>query len=191
MQELYEHPGRWKWTRASYYFAWEKGVFGDKRVELVFGEVVEKEYPTPPIATVCSVLSNDVRRALCDRFSVFGTRMPLIASEQSEPEPDFYVSPGEILDYKNEHPRQAFWVVEVAKQELAFDLKVKSALYAQMPVPDYWVADVENRVLHVHREPTSQDGRFFYASVSQLTGEEKISPLLAPDFQIGVRDLMP
>ena len=44
-------------------------------------------------------------------------------------------------------------IVEVADTTLAYDLTTKAELYATAGIADYWVLDVENRQLHVFRDP--------------------------------------
>jgi Uma2 family endonuclease len=39
-------------------------------------------------------------------------------------------------------------VVEIAASTLAKDLQLKAALYARHGIPEYWVADVEAKVIH-------------------------------------------
>jgi Uma2 family endonuclease len=46
-------------------------------------------------------------------------------------------------------------VVEVADTTLAFDLRTKVPLYARSGIPEVWVIDVNERAVHVFREPGS------------------------------------
>jgi Uma2 family endonuclease len=48
--------------------------------------------------------------------------------------------------------------VEVAVSSLAVDRGAKAHLHAQSGVPEYWVVDVEGRVVEVHTEPRA--GRY-------------------------------
>jgi len=66
-------------------------------------------------------------------------------------------------------------VFEVSDTTLDFDVK-KARLYARAGIPDYWVLDVNNRRLIVHREPNA--GR--YASVLAYGQDEIVAPLAAP-----------
>ena len=42
-------------------------------------------------------------------------------------------------------------IVEVADTTLEFDLGPKAALYAAAGIPEYWVVDLPNKLLHQHR----------------------------------------
>jgi Uma2 family endonuclease len=68
-------------------------------------------------------------------------------------------------------------VVEIADTSLAFDLTIKSALYARAGIVEYWVLDVPGRRLIVHREP--QGGQ--YHSVTAYNDQESVAPLGAAD----------
>lgn len=50
-------------------------------------------------------------------------------------------------------PDRVVLIVEVSVTTLGTDLGEKQAEYATAGVPDYWVADVEARVMHVMRSP--------------------------------------
>lgn len=50
-------------------------------------------------------------------------------------------------------PDRVVLIVEVSVTTLGTDLGAKQAEYATAGVPDYWVADVEARVMHVMRSP--------------------------------------
>jgi Uma2 family endonuclease len=71
----------------------------------------------------------------------------------SVPEPDIVVAQdhddGPIPSAK------VMLLVEVADSTLAMDLGRKSNLYAKARIPEYWVADVEGKVIHQHLGPSS------------------------------------
>ena len=78
-------------------------------------------------------------------------------------------------------------VVEASNTTLHADMTIKQRMYARGGIPEYWVVDIPNRLLHVFRNPTP-DG---YAEVSVLTTDDEIRPLAAPDAVIRVADLLP
>lgn len=71
-------------------------------------------------------------------------------------------------------PEDVLLLVEVAHSSLKKDLSIKSELYAQASIPEYWVADIENASLIVHRQP--KRGR--YGSCVTLRGQEQAIPEL-------------
>lgn len=172
--------------------AWEMGLFGEKKVELIYGEIIEKRPMKPPHATFVQFLQG----ALIQLFGsghVVRIQMPFIAADESEPEPDVAVVTGSPIDFLHEHPTQAVLLVEVADATLAYDLGTKSRLYAQSGVPEYWVADVRAGLLHVHRQPLASpsfEGGYGYQNVSHLTRTDRVTPL-SSSTSLLVGDILP
>jgi Uma2 family endonuclease len=77
--------------------------------------------------------------------------------------------------------------VEASDTTLRFDLTIKANLYATEQIPEYWVIDIESRIIHVHRDP--QDG--VYQSITQENETATIAPLHAPQSPILVQNLLP
>jgi len=95
----------------------------------------------------------------------------------SAPEPDVvWVA---RHDYSHGRPtaEDVLLIVEVAESSLRFDLGEKAEMYAEAGIEDYWVVDLRNRSIIVHRKPVG--GR--YADVQTHAGDEAISPLCLPE----------
>lgn len=127
------------------------GVFEGTRVELVGGVLVEMSPQKPPHYGLILKLNKLLVLAAGDDY-VVGAQGPLAVDDISEPEPDFTILPTG-LDYMQVLPEQAFLVMEVSNSSLRFDLGEKARRYAMAGYPEYWVLDVQARVVHVHREP--------------------------------------
>lgn len=178
---------RKKWTRTEYRKLIEIGFLPDGKVELVNGEIWEKMgQGRRHIATVTWIL-----QALAAVFGLerMQTQSSLPVGEYGDPEPDVALLTGSMDQYLEEEPTLAdmLLVVEAADSTLRGDLSGKVIQYGSGGIPEYWVVDIRNRLLHVFREPTS-DG---YASVTVLTTEEGVRPLAAPDHVVRVADLLP
>jgi len=61
-------------------------------------------------------------------------------------------------------------------------LSKKADLYARAGIPDYWVFDINNRRLIVHRQPV--EGK--YTSIVEYREDESVAPLAAPESQFRV-----
>ena len=147
----------------------------------------------PPHAIVLFYLHNALAR-IFGLEKMVRMQMPLIASDSSQPEPDAAIADGPATDFLQSHPTTALLIVEVSDATLATDLGVKATLYAQIGVADYWVIDVNARLIHVHRAPiesASLPGGFGYQTLTRLTDKDTISPLAAPHASIAVADLLP
>ena len=108
------------------------------------------------------------------------------ASEDSEPLPDVVVAPAG--DYWTEHPSRALLVVEVSRSSLSKDRKVKSRLYASCEVDEYWIVDVTNGAVEVHRQPRD-DGS--WGDVRIHARGERLSPGVWPDVAIAIDEILP
>jgi Uma2 family endonuclease len=165
----------------------EQGFFRpDERVELVDGII----YEMTPQSTGHAVGVRLVRRTLSSVFSQdfdILVQMPLVLGEDSEPEPDIAVVPGDPRDYLESHPTFAVLVVEVAESSLSHDRKRKAGLYARAGIQDYWVLLTKRKRLEVFRDP--QDGT--YQSNIILKATDRITPLARPEVSILVADLLP
>ena len=76
-------------------------------------------------------------------------------------------------------------MVEVADTTLPFDLGTKIPLYAAAGIAEAWVVDVQERVLHVYRDP----GAAAYRTSFTLAGGESVSPLALPAIVISLAAL--
>ena len=58
-------------------------------------------------------------------------------------------------DYARGHPtpEHILLVCEVANSSLAYDLSGKATIYAASAIPEYWIVDVDGRVIHVLSDP--------------------------------------
>ena len=84
--------------------------------------------------------------------------------------------------------------IEVAESSLEFDREHKGSLYARAGVEDYWIVNLVDRLLEVHRGPgpdTSATYGWRYRSVTTLARPSVVIPLAFPTRQIAIADLLP
>ena len=99
---------------------------------------------------------------------------------------------GEARDFLADHPTTAALVVEVADASLRLDRSVKARIYARAGITDYWIVNLLDQVLEVHRDPVRARGRgFHYRDITALGREGRIAPLAEPFVSIAVADLLP
>jgi Uma2 family endonuclease len=137
--------------------------------------------------------ADEIRGILPQGFHI-RVQAPMALNDYNEPEPDIVVVPGTYRDYMPDHPSTAALVIEVSDTTLRFDLNKKAPIYARAQVPDYWVINLKDRLLHVHRDPTedpSSASGYSYSKVIRLTASDIVSPLFAPAASIPVADLLP
>jgi Uma2 family endonuclease len=184
-------PRRKLWTRAEYEDLYKLGLLDDQRLELVEGELIDKMGKNRPHVSGVALLLHWL-------MGVFGARLVLQDSPinlapddnpTNEPEPDLVILSRDLSAFASDNPgpRDLRLVVEVANTTLAFDLKIKAALYARAGIVEYWVLDTASRRMIVHRDP--REGA--YSSVAAYTAEESLTPLAAPKSSLKISDLFP
>lgn len=153
-QDLLDGQTKHRLTVEEFLLLDREGAFGDRRTELVAGDIYYMSPQFRPHGFAKDELAYRLRRALEAMGSA--TR---VATEQSvgldthnQPMPDIILTTepqgeGAIPGWSVQ------LIVEVATTTLDFDLGVKADLYAGAGVPEYWVVDLnENRVL-MHANP--------------------------------------
>jgi Uma2 family endonuclease len=161
------------------------GAFEDERVELLAGVLVEMSPQGVEHAGVSALLAEILILALSGRARV-RSHSPLSLSNESEPEPDVAVVP--LGDYRRAHPTAAHLVIEVADSSLRKDREIKTQLYADAGIPEYWLVDWGARVIEVHRTP-ARGAR--YSDVRVVARGETLSPLAFADVHVDVDALFP
>src|SRR6266478_1516710 len=150
--------GTRRWTRREYDRLIEQGfLHEDEPVELVGGQLIVAEPQGSAHAVGVSVVARALGRAFGPGWYVM-VQLPIALDEESEPEPDVAVVPGDPRDYREGHPSRPVLVVEVAESTLSFDRRDKGSLYARAGLPEYWIVNLVERVLEVYRIPSNVPG---------------------------------
>lgn len=182
-----------RWTRQEYDRLIEIGLLQeDDPIELIEGRLVVAEPQHDPHARAVELVAEALPLALGRRWRI-RVQLPLALGPDSEPEPDVSVVRGTPRDAPSGHPTTAALVVEVADSSLRLDRGPKARVYARAGIADYWIVNLIDRVLEVHREPSGPrpGGQSAYAAVHTLDADAIIAPLAAPPARIAVADLLP
>jgi Uma2 family endonuclease len=163
----------------------DAGILGaDDRVELLDGVLVEMSPQGTAHLEAVSRLNMLLVPVAAGAGLVVNPQCPLnVASAISQPEPDLAVTPPGGWEA---YPAQALLVVEISVTSRAVDLGRKAAIYAAAGIPDYWVLDIDNRRLVVHRDPV--DDR--YEAIDALTDTDVVTAARLP-LTIAVAELLP
>jgi Uma2 family endonuclease len=141
-----------RWRRMQYERLVDLGVFEGEPLELIGGQLIVAEPKGSPHAAAVGMASDAVRAALPPGWTV-RIQDPVALDDESAPEPDVAVVRGRHADYRHAHPARAALIVEVAESSLAFDRTRKGSLYARAGIADYWIVNLEERVVEVYRDP--------------------------------------
>lgn len=132
----------------------ERGILGAQdKVELIEGEILEMSPAGGPHSKYTMKLFRLLAAAYASPW-VARIQCP-IKLTHSEPEPDIAFYQPHPDEYEAEHPtaKVAVLVVEVSETSLHLDRQIKAPLYAQEGIPEYWIVDLANKSIEVHREP--------------------------------------
>ena len=183
-----------RWSRREYARLIDHGLVDeDDPIELLDGLLLVKEPQHSPHRTAILLAAKALERAFGAGWFV-QTQSPIVLDDRSEPEPDVCVVRGSPRDYVAAHPTHPALVLEVAQSGLRLARGRKATAYARARIADYWVVNLVDRVLELHREPARPGParrRWGYASIETLDAGSTTSPLAAPGAVIRVADLLP
>jgi Uma2 family endonuclease len=123
----------------------------DDRVELIRGEIVAKMPIGDPHVACVDRLTRLFVRATGDDVIV-SVQNPIRLAD-SEPEPDVVLKRANGGSHGKPDPADVLLLVEVADDSLEYDREVKGPLYAENGIAEYWIVNLVDRCLEVHRGP--------------------------------------
>lgn len=181
---------RHRFDRHTLFKLWEEGFLGERRVELIDGEI----YDMPPEGAYHQGLREDLTNELIISLHQLqrsdlrvSTNGPLRLGDHDEPEPDVYVSPRSIHLSKVGGP-EAVLAVEVSVTTHRHDFGRKQGLYAKFGVRELWIIDGIAQVIIVHRGPLP-DGS--WREVIRFQADESVTAENIPGFAFRLADHLP
>jgi Uma2 family endonuclease len=168
----------------------EQGFFANDnhRHELIDGVLIM----VPPPGTGHQMSAGEAMMALVDALTSAGLRKRY----RVQPDGGFrigeqtYIGPDLMVLRQPSAPKE--WtaddvviMIEIAWSSLAYDLGDKAKRYAAAGIADYWVLDVADKALVIHRDPSPTH----YGSVTTLRAPQMATSLLEPKLSVAVGDL--
>jgi len=164
--------------KVSEYMALAKlGAFEKERVELLRGRVVRMAPQGEEHSWVVQTMNNLLVEHF-GRWAAVRPALPLLASDDSLPEPDFALVPK--TSAPGPHPMKALLLIEVSYSSLRIDRKVKAPLYAEGGSPEYWIVNVPAARLEVFRAPKAGAWTDHFS----LTARDVIRPVAFPEVEL-------
>ncbi len=177
-------PTRKCWTRAEYERFIDRGAFTpEARLELIEGEILEKMPQGIPHSNGIGALQETFNRVFPAGYWV-RVQSPFPVGTKSVPEPDVAVVIGNWRDYRDHQPEAALLIVEVSDTSLEYDRTVKAKLYARAAVPDYWILNLNERILEVYRTPVGTE-------YTEQTDYDETQTVTLNGQTVEVKDLLP
>ena len=160
----------------------------DIRVELLDGEVVWMSPINDRHAACVKRLNQHFNRRYAAEQVLVSVQDPIRIERYDEPQPDVTLLGPRADFYARGTPTPAdiLLLVEVADTTLRTDLGRKARIYADGGVSEYWVVDLNNRVLYVHRAPEGGG----YTSREVLSVTERLSAEFASEVEFSVSELL-
>ncbi len=169
----------------------DAGLFAGQRFELIDGDLIDKMGQNPPHAQAIRLVHRWLAKILDPgRIEM---QLPIQAGgpdqKWSLPEPDLAVLPERQDDYHFRHPRgeEVLLAVEVSDTTVRYDQTGKRDLYARAGVREYWVLDLGERQLTLHRNPAN--GK--YSEVQTFAEQDEVSAEFHPSEPVKVATLLP
>src|SRR5438105_3474141 len=165
-------PAPMRWTVEDYHRAIDAGLFDDRKVELVDGEIYEMPPMREPHLGAARYLERTFARLLAsDRLLI---DKPIILPQDGEPEPDIaVVRAGAPLKPRVE---DVLLAIEVSHATRRFDRGLKLQAYLRDGVNELWIADLVVSELLVYRQGeltatfrSGQGRRIAAAQVPEIT----------------------
>ena len=170
--ELALDPRRKRWTVEE---AYRIAELLPGRWELIEGELIDKMGQKPQHALLITMLNALFAQQFPARVRI---QLPVSLPDpnrRTEPEPDVGVLHSDAREFSERHPgpENVALLIEVADTTRQMDLNVKSTLYARYGIAEYWVIDIPQRCVVVHRGPSGDK----YASVEAIPSNVPIAPV--------------
>lgn len=166
---------------------WERmasiGLFEGERVELLYGAIVQMSPKGTRHESAIERLNELLVTTFKGRARV-RVQSSFAASDSSQPEPDLAVVP--LADYRDDHPKEAFLLVEVSDSSLPVDRKIKAQLYAEANVPEYWIVNVRDAIIEVHTEIVRGE----YTKVIPYRAGSRIALVRFPDVSFAADEIL-
>jgi len=155
----------------------ESGALDRRRLELIRGEIREMAAIGPLHEDVVDVLTRWSMESVGKRARVRVQHSVGLPELESAPEPDVaWVTRRSYAQGRPQTP-DVFLIIEVSESSLEYDRGDKAAMYAEAGIKDYWVVNLRDRAIEVHREPSERG----YRSVSVSRGQDEVRPLAFPE----------
>lgn len=162
----------------------ETGVFDQgPRVELIDGVIVEMDPMNAPHFRAVGWLTKHLVPQLDPAHMLMPQCTLFMPVQRSAPEPDIAVL---IENEVGDDAPEPLLIVEVSDSSLRYDRITKSRLYARRGVADFWILNVPDQVIEVHREPTDE----FWGRRTIHHAGEILEPLRLPGVELDIGALL-
>ncbi len=165
----------------------------DDRVELIRGEIIQMAAKGIAHINCCRNLLNQLPILLVDKAEL-QCQDPIVLPSNSEPEPDFAILRIREDNYKDALPNSSdvLFVIEITDSTLKKDKEVKTSLYAEAGISDYWIFNLVDNHLEAYSEPYQDlQGKFGYAAMRIVLPNQIVALPGFPELAIDLSKVFP
>ena len=173
---------------ADYHEMLDCGILTERdRVELILGEVVEK-MPFGSLHIACVDRLTLLLILAVGKQAITSVQNPIVLAD-SEPEPDLVLKRPRADFYAADkvRPVDVLLAIEVADSSLDFDRDVKGPLYAESGIVEYWIVNLNENCLEVHRRPSPAGT---YGEYHVLHSGDTVEITALPGVSLAVADIL-
>jgi hypothetical protein len=181
---------RFRWTAELFQTAADEGWFGDRKVELLDGDVFYMV--RNPLHRNCVWKLYELLSALLDKQHWTITREDDVEmGDDWVPSPDIAVLRGNFDLFKDDLLKgtNVALLVEVSHKTYARDRGRKLPRYAHNKIPVYWIVSIERRTVEVFLDPVGQGDLATYAGTPRTFHEGEAVPVELDGSVIGHMDV--
>lgn len=171
-------------TVEDYHRMGEAGILTEHdRVELIEGQLIEMAPITSNHAGTINALNHLLVTRLC-LAGVVAVQNPVRLGNLLEPQSDFAVPRPRDDFYRRSTPtpEDVVLMIEIADSSLHYDRAIKRSLYARHRIPEFWIVNLTDGEVEVHRDP-SEDG---YATLERVGPDDVLAIGALPGVTIPV-----
>jgi hypothetical protein len=146
----------WRFSLAMFERMLETGILPeDARVELLDGQIVELPEMKQNHANCIKHLYDVLQSIFSSRADVYA-QSPIRLPQDGRPLPDVMMIQTLSATSESPLPEKIYLVIEVVGSSIYQDRSTKLALYARDNIIEYWILNLEEHQLEIHRDPKEE-----------------------------------
>jgi Uma2 family endonuclease len=112
----------------------------------------------------------------------------MFVDKMSEPRPDVVICKPlpELFGPFEPEPSDVLLLVEISDTSLRYDTRIKSRLYAEAGIPEYWILNIPDVVLQLRTDPA--DGE--YRRIENFKHGQSITARMLPGIVFTIDELL-
>jgi len=186
IRETLAHLERRKISVAEYERMYQSGILGNaERLELLEGNIIQMSALGNMHIRVMTMLNALFIPLYLERKAIIGPQHALRLA-RSVPQPDLVLLRHNTdMNGDMQNPANVLLVVEVSDSTLDKDVKIKTRVYADANIPEYWIIDINGEAVLQYSQPQGKAFRAFTRNEKADT----LTSVIIPTFSVQVVEI--